>query len=61
MAEFCLDCWNEINDIQLTTEDVIINKNLDLCEGRGEMKHTITCYKKEILLIQFIRHFFRND
>ena len=23
MAEFCLNCWNELNHIRLTEEDVI--------------------------------------
>ena len=46
MAEFCLDCWNKLNHIHLTEEDVTISEELDLCEGCGKMMPTIVCYGK---------------
>jgi len=46
MAEFCLDCWNKLNHIHLTEEDVILSKDLDLCEGCEEMKQVIIKYKE---------------
>jgi hypothetical protein len=47
MAEFCLECWNKENDTNLLERDVVISKNLDLCEGCAKMKHTIVCCKNE--------------
>jgi len=41
MAEFCLNCWNELNDTHLTEEDVVLTDYLDLCEGCAEMKPVI--------------------
>ena len=41
MAEFCLDCWNELNHIHLTEEDVILSKHLDLCEGCEKMRPVV--------------------
>ena len=41
MAEFCLECYNKLNALQLTLDDVVLDSELDLCEGCGELKHTI--------------------
>lgn len=41
MAEFCLDCWNELNDTHLTERDVILSKERDLCEGCGEPRRVV--------------------
>ena len=41
MAEFCLDCWNKLNHIRLTEEDVTLSEELDFCEGCAEWKQTI--------------------
>jgi len=46
MAEFCLECWNKINNINLSAKDVVCSKEVDLCEGCSEMKHVIIKYKK---------------
>ena len=46
MAEFCLDCWNEMNHTRLTEEDVILSDDLDLCEGCAEMKPVIEAIGK---------------
>jgi len=46
VAEFCLECWNKLNDDNLTKKDVVISKGLDLCEGCGKFKQVIICYKK---------------
>lgn len=37
MAEFCLDCWNEINHFQKTEKDYVLSKELELCEGCGRL------------------------
>lgn len=59
MAEYCLYCWNKINDTQLTTQDVIIRKDLDLCEGCGKIKYTVVCYRKNYPFVRYIKALFR--
>lgn len=46
MAEFCLEYWSRINGIHLTERDVILPKDLDLCEGCGAYKHVIVIYRE---------------
>lgn len=41
MAEFCVDCWNELNDSNNSEKDFILSEHLDLCEGCGELKNVI--------------------
>ena len=45
MAEFCLKCWNEINETNYTEDKYIMSEELDLCEGCGEYKHVIVAEK----------------
>lgn len=45
MAEFCLDCWNRINETDDPSEKYHISKDLDLCEGCGEWKNVIVIEK----------------
>jgi len=41
MAEFCLDCWNELNHTHLQQEDVILSDELDVCEDCVQLKQVI--------------------
>ena len=46
MAEFCLECWNEMNEDanqknQENQKKYILSKHLELCEGCGEWKNVI--------------------
>ena len=43
MAEFCLDCWNKINETNDTESDYYFSKHLDLCEGCAQYKKVIIC------------------
>lgn len=45
MAEFCLPCWNKLNDVNLNEKDVIIAKYTDICEGCSEIKKIVTGFK----------------
>ena len=45
MAEFCLECYNKLMDKNYKESQVIIDDELDLCEGCGEMKQTIITIK----------------
>ena len=41
MAEFCLDCWNMVNNTKYTERDWVLSRGLELCEGCGEYKQVI--------------------
>jgi len=45
MAEFCLDCFVKMDETFRRKEDLVISRDLDLCEGCGEMKHAVVRYK----------------
>ena len=44
MAEFCIECFNKMNDTKLTNKEVILED--DLCEGCGEVKPCVIAVKK---------------
>lgn len=46
MAEFCLECWNELNGTNDSEKEYIMSKDLDLCEGCGEWKRVIVAERK---------------
>lgn len=46
VAEFCLECWNKINDTNDDEKKYIISKYLDLCEECGEWKRVIVAERK---------------
>lgn len=50
MAEFCLDCWNEMNNSNDTESNFIISDDLELCEGCGEYKRVIIREKESRFL-----------
>lgn len=41
MAEFCLDCWNKINETKDAKWRYVISWNKDLCEECGQLKRVI--------------------
>lgn len=56
MAEFCLDCWNKINETCDKKGKYILSKDLDLCEGCGKWKPIIIAKGK--ISLPFIFKFF---
>ena len=61
MAEFCLDCWNKLNEeIPLTEKDVIISKNLYLCEKCGKLRNVIAVYERKNLLKRLLGFFLQT-
>lgn len=46
MAEFCVDCWNKINEKNDSQSRYILSEEPDLCEGCGEIKTVIIAEKK---------------
>ena len=41
MAEFCLECWNKLNDTRDTESRYLVSRNIELCEGCARYKHVI--------------------
>lgn len=41
VAEFCLDCWNELNHTNYHELTVTLSDDLDLCEGCGQWKPVV--------------------
>ena len=46
MAEFCLECWNKINDTNDDEKKYIISRDLDFCEECGEWKRVIVAERQ---------------
>lgn len=46
MAEFCLKCWNKLNERNDSAKKYIMSKDFDLCEGCGECKRVIIAERK---------------
>ena len=46
MAEFCLKCWNELNNTQLDGRSVQLSEYADFCEGCTEFKNVVVFIKK---------------
>ena len=46
MAEFCLECWNKINEDCDDKRKYILSKDLELCDGCGEWKNVIVAMRK---------------
>ena len=53
MAEFCLECYNKYclpgGYKPRTKKQVVLGRELDLCEGCGEMKRTVICERWDFL------------
>ena len=47
MAEFCLSCWNKLNGTKDPPEKYIFSKELDLCEGCGNLTHVIVAVRRQ--------------
>lgn len=41
MAEFCLECWNKINETHDSKYRYVLSWEKDLCEECGQYKHVI--------------------
>lgn len=63
LADFCLDCWNKINETNEKKSKYILSKNMYPCEECNEYKHVIVVarkayymrkYKKIILPFRFL-------
>ena len=41
MAEFCLECWNKMNETKDPPSRYVLSRNKDICEGCGEYKRVV--------------------
>jgi len=55
MAEFCLDCWNEISESNDTEKMYFLSKEPDFCEGCRQWKPVIIAVKPAYMLRKFFR------
>lgn len=53
MAEFCLDCWNKMNESKDNEKKYILSDDLDLCEGCREWKPIIIMMRREYYMYKF--------
>lgn len=51
MAEFCFECFNKIFDSEEKEKDYVLSKQLELCEGCGELKRVVV--RKKCLRMSF--------
>lgn len=50
MAEFCLDCWNELMGTDDPPEKYRISKELDFCEKCCQWKSVIITMRKRYII-----------
>ena len=55
MAEFCLQCWNRLNDRRDTEKDVTLSKEVDLCEGCGKLCRVVVSIKPAWRRLKWLR------
>jgi len=53
MAEYCLDCFNEMNGTNYTEKKYFLSKDLDFCEGCGKLKRVIVVERKAYFMYIF--------
>ncbi len=41
MAEFCWDCWRQINETTESKDRYSMSRELELCEHCGQYKHVV--------------------
>ena len=51
MADFCLDCWNKINDRNDPPDKYVLSREPELCEECGEYKRVIIMERKHYGLL----------
>lgn len=54
MAEFCLECWNRLNQTADGAEEFVISKQPDLCEGCGSWKPVIVTLRSKYRIRQWM-------
>ena len=60
MAEFCLDCWNKLNESNFTEKEYVISREPDLCEECGQWKPVIIRARRIPALYTLRQRLFRR-
>jgi len=60
MAEFCFESFIKYFDEKAEKSDLVISKDLDLCEGCAEYKRVVVCYRKSTSLFHRLIGLFRK-
>ena len=50
MAEFCPDCWSELNETNYPKSKYKLSKQSGFCEGCGQWKQVVIAEKKDYYL-----------
>ncbi len=53
MAEFCLECFNQLFNKKLKKRDVVLSWFKERCEGCGKIKRVVDNVKKDDCLFGF--------
>lgn len=61
MADFCVECWNRINETNYPTTKYFVTRGNYLCEGCGEYKPVIIEEKKQYFIDWLYFFFFPLD
>lgn len=55
MAEFCLDCFNQLNGTDYTEADVWVDySEWDICEGCGEFRPCVVELRPKPILVHLL-------
>lgn len=57
MAEFCLECLNKDLEKKIDEKNVIFSRDLEFCEGCGELKHVVITIEEDNFLKRFLMGF----
>jgi len=58
MDEFCLSCWNALNQTKLTETEVLLSKDLDFCEGCASWQPVVDGYRRSPGILRLIFSWF---
>ena len=58
MAEFCLDCWNKINETNDSPCRYVLSKEKELCECCGEYKQVLVIERLWSRIQKYFAQFF---
>lgn len=54
MAEFCVECWNKLNDEKKPRAAYVLSLELELCEECGEWKRTIIAERTSYRIVSHL-------
>ena len=57
MAEFCVSCWNELNETDYPERAYVLSWDYELSEGCGEYKRVIVARRRQYFLRMMIDQF----